>query len=150
LSCTSVRSGGAGETAGIICNFIDAISVVEPRIGELSIGSWDRLAHIDIDAGWPGRLNGCSAYDWFFRAPDGESYEQAFARASSWLKELNGVTVAVSHGLIGRIIRGAYLRLAREQSLSLPVSHQVIWHLTDIEALTPPADAEPVSSEPRC
>jgi broad specificity phosphatase PhoE len=143
--------GRARETAEIMCNFLDATSIVEPRIGEVSIGSWDGLTHTDIDAVWPGQLNGCSAYDWFFRAPDGESYEVAFGRVSSWLKELEGVIVAVSHGLTGRIIRGAYLGLAREQTLLLPVPHEVIWHFAEhrIEALTPPADAGSISAEPR-
>jgi broad specificity phosphatase PhoE len=129
--------GRARETAEIICNFIDAAPVIEPRIQEVSIGSWDGLTRIDIDAGWPGRLAGCSAYDWFFRAPDGESYQEALVRVSSWLMELKGVTVAVSHGLTGRIIRGAYLALTREQALALPVPQQVIWHLVAhrVEAL---------------
>jgi broad specificity phosphatase PhoE len=111
--------GRTRETAEIICNFIDAAPVIEPRIQEVSIGSWGGLTRVGIDAGWPGRLNGCNAFDWFFRAPDGEPYEGALARVSSWLNELNGVIVAVSHGLAGRIIRGAYLGLAREQTLSL-------------------------------
>jgi broad specificity phosphatase PhoE len=132
--------GRTRETAEIICNFIDAAPVIEPRIQEVSIGSWDGLTRIDIDAGWPGRLNGCSAFDWFFRAPDGEPYEGALARVSSWLNELNGVIVAVSHGLAGRIIRGAYLGLTREQTLSLPVPQEIIWHLVErrVEALAPP------------
>jgi broad specificity phosphatase PhoE len=132
--------GRARETAEIICNFIDAAPVIEPRIQEVSIASWDGLAHVDIDAGWPGRLDGCNAYDWFFRAPDGESYQEALLRVSSWLMELKGVTVAISHGLTGRIIRGAYLGLTREQALSLPVPQQIIWHLVAnrVEALAPP------------
>ncbi len=131
--------GRTRETAEIICNFIDAPLVIEPRIQEVSIGSWDGLTRIDIDAGWPGRLNGCNAYDWFFRAPDGESYEEALARVSSWLTVLKGVTVAVSHGLASRIIRGAYLGLTREQTLSLPVPQDIIWHLAEhrVEALAP-------------
>jgi hypothetical protein len=61
-------------------------------------------------------------------------------RVRSWLIELKGVTIAVSHRLTGRIIRGAYLGLAREQALSLPVLRQVIWHLVErrAEALAPP------------
>jgi broad specificity phosphatase PhoE len=53
--------GRAREAAEIICNFIDAAPVIEPRIQEVSIGSWDGLTHVDRDAGWPGRLNGCNA-----------------------------------------------------------------------------------------
>jgi broad specificity phosphatase PhoE len=131
--------GRTRETAKIICSFIDAAPVIEPRIREVSIGSWDGLTRIDIDAGWPGRLDGCNTYDWFFRAPDGESYQEVLVRVSSWLTELKGVTVAVSHGLAGRIIRGAYLGLTRKQTLSLPVSQEVIWHLVEhrVEALAP-------------
>lgn len=39
--------------------------------------------------------------------------------------------VAVSHGLLGRIIRGVYLGLPKEQALALPVPQDVIWHLHD-------------------
>ena len=102
----------------------------------MSIGLRDGLTHTGSHARRRGRLNGGSAYDWFFRAPEGESCEEAFGRA------LNGVTVAVSHGLTGRIIRGARLGLAREQTLSLAVPQEVIWHLAGhrIEALTPRAE----------
>jgi len=118
--------GRARETAEIIRTFVDAAPIIEPRIREVSIGSWDGLTHSDIDAGWPGALNGCNAYDWFFRAPEGESYDEALARICSWLSELTNVTVAVSHGLAGRIIRGAYLGLTRERTLSLPVHQEII------------------------
>jgi broad specificity phosphatase PhoE len=132
--------GRTRETAEIIRDFIDASPVIEPRIQEVSIGSWDGLTRIDINAGWPGRLDGYNVYEWFFRAPDGESYQEALVRVSSWLMELRGATVAVSHGLVGRIIRGAYLGLTREQTLSLPVPQEIIWHLVEhrVEALAPP------------
>jgi broad specificity phosphatase PhoE len=137
--------GRTRETAEIIRNFVDAAPILEPRIQEVSIGSWDGLTRTDIDAGWPGRLNGCNAYDWFFRAPDGESYEEALARVCSWLRELTSVTIAVSHGLAGRIIRGAYLGLGREQTLLLPVHQEIIWHLVDcrVDAIVRPADTRP-------
>lgn len=103
----------------------------DDRIAEVSIGSWNGLTHVDIDAQWPGQLDGTTAFDWYFRSPDGESYDAAVARATAWLNALQGVTLAVSHGLIGRIIRGAYLGLTREETLCLPVPQDVIWHLAD-------------------
>jgi broad specificity phosphatase PhoE len=132
--------GRTRETAEIIRNIVVAAPILELRIQEVSIGSWDGLTHTDIDAGWPGRLNGCNPYEWFFRAPDGESYEEAFARVCSWLRELKNVTIAVSHGLARRIIRGAYLGLTREETLSLPVHQEIIWHLVDrrVEAIAGP------------
>lgn len=51
------------------------------------------------------------------------------ARVNQWLDSLQGVVLAVSHGLIGRLIRGAYLNLSREDALGLPVPQNVIWRL---------------------
>lgn len=103
----------------------------DARLAEVSIGAWDGLTHVDIDAGWPGRLDGTTPFNWFFRSPDGESYDAAKARVTDWLGELEGVVVAVSHGLVGRLIRGVYLGLSQDEALSLPVTHDVIWRLTD-------------------
>lgn len=101
------------------------------RLAEVSAGSWDGLSQTDIDAQWPGRLDGATQFDWYFRAPDGESYEDAMARVASWLAELTGVVVAVSHGLLSRLIRGTYLGLPRDEALSLPVPQGVIWRMAD-------------------
>jgi broad specificity phosphatase PhoE len=52
------------ETAKIVRQYADcAVSVLEPRIQEVTTGSWDGLTHTDIDAGWPELLNGSDAFD---------------------------------------------------------------------------------------
>lgn len=110
----------------------------DERLAEVSVGSWDGLTQFDIDAQWPGLLYGSTQFDWFFRSPDGESYQAAFERTTDWLSGLHGIVVAVSHGLVGRIIRGAYLDLSSGDSLSLPVPQDVIWRLVEgrIEAIS--------------
>ena len=92
---------------------------------------------VDIDHQWPGLLDGSTPFDWFFRSPDGEAFEAAQARTKSLLEEIEGIAVIVSHGLIGRIIRGAYANLSMAEALALPVPQDVIWHLHDrrIEAI---------------
>jgi broad specificity phosphatase PhoE len=114
----------------------------EPRIREVTIGSWDGLTHEDIDAGWPGMLHGSDRFNWYFRAPNGEAYDQAVNRVVAWLAEVQGTVVAVSHGLTGRLIRGAYLGLPRREALSLPVPQDIVWRLADsrIEALRATTD----------
>lgn len=109
----------------------------DARLAEVSLGSWDGLTLVDIDHKWPGVLDGSSPFDWFFRSPDGESYDAARERAMAWLDDPAGVVVAVSHGLIGRIIRGAYADLPKAETLALPVPQDVIWRLCDgkIEAI---------------
>lgn len=94
--------GRTRQTASIIasCGQFPALKF-DDRLAEVSVGSWDGLTHIDIDAQWPGRLDGSTPFDWFFRSPDGESYEAAINRATEWLRDTQGVVIAVSHGLIG-------------------------------------------------
>ncbi len=124
--------GRVRETTALIRSFGD---FPEPqwdrRIAEVSVGSWDGLTHVDIDAQWPGLLNGTTPFDWFFRSPDGETYDAAMARVTEWLDTVSGVVLAVSHGLIGRLIRGAYLDLTKDDALCLPVPQDVIWRLAD-------------------
>lgn len=131
--------GRTRQTASIVASFGDFPETqFDERLAEVSVGSWDGLTHIDIDAQWPGLLDGSTPFDWFFRSPDGESYEAAFERTTEWLHGLRGIVVAVSHGLIGRIIRGAYLDLSKDDALSLPVPQDVIWRLAEgqIEAIS--------------
>lgn len=121
--------GRARQTAEIIRGFRDGACRFDPRLREVTLGSWDGLAHDDIDARWPGLLDGSSPFDWFFRSPDGESYQHASLRVRAWLREANGIIIAVSHGLVGRLIRGAYLDLTAAEALALPVPQDVIWRL---------------------
>jgi broad specificity phosphatase PhoE len=123
--------GRTRQTATIIAGLAQLPAAqCDERLAEVSLGSWDGLTHVDIDAQWPGLLDGCTPFDWFFRSPDGESYDAVFRRAETWLDERQGVTVAVSHGLISRVIRGAYGGLSMAEALSLPVPQDVIWKLS--------------------
>ena len=63
-------------------------------------------------------------------------------RLVAWLAEVQGTVVAISHGLTGRLIRGAYLGLPRREALSLPVPQDIVWRLADglIEALRAATD----------
>ena len=123
--------GRTVQTASIIADISNLPSPqYDNRLVEVSLGSWDGLTHIDIDAQWPGALDGSTPFDWYFRSPDGESYDTALERVSHWLEDQQGVTIAVSHGLTSRIIRGAYGGLFREEALSLPVPQDVVWRLS--------------------
>lgn len=124
--------GRTRQTAAILIDRSGLQSpVYDGRLAEVSMGSWDGLTQFEIDMEWPGMLDGSSAFDWYFRSPDGESYAAALQRVRDWLGEVEGKVIAVSHGLIGRIIRGAYLDLSIEEALMLPVPQDVIWRLSD-------------------
>ena len=122
--------GRTRDTAAILARHRTyAPTTFDLRLQEVTTGSWDGLDHGAIDAGWPGCLDGSTAFDWYFRSPDGEGYEAAHGRAQGWLRDVVQTVVAVSHGLLGRLIRGAYLGLPRDEALCLPVPQHVVWRL---------------------
>lgn len=124
--------GRARQTHAIIAAYFGPTSVrYDHRLREVSAGSWDGLSLEDIDAQWPSVLEGAGQFDWYFRSPDGESYDAAMMRVGDWLADVSGTVLAVSHGLVGRLIRGAYLGLPRDEALKLPVPQDIIWVLED-------------------
>lgn len=124
--------GRARQTAKFITGSIPLTMKAEPRLMEVTVGSWDGMTLYEIDQEYPGALNGTNAFDWYFRSPDGETFDQVCARAASWLADIASVpTIAVSHGLTGRIIRGVYLGLSQREMLVLPVPQNGFYRLQD-------------------
>ena len=122
--------GRAKQTSDIVRSFGNYPRAQSTkRLAEVTAGSWDGLTQEEIDAEWPGTLDAATQFDWYFRAPDGESYDEAMARVEAWMLGLSGIVVAVSHGLLSRLIRGSYLGLPKDQTLSLSVQQGIIWRL---------------------
>jgi broad specificity phosphatase PhoE len=105
--------------------------IAEPRLKEVSIGSWDGMSHFEIGMEYPDALSGTDAFDWFFCSQDGERIEAVKARVSAWLAEATMPSVAISHGLTGRIVRGVYLGLSRREMLELPLPEDGFFVLSD-------------------
>jgi broad specificity phosphatase PhoE len=125
--------GRTQETAAIVRQHVALQLRDEPRLAEVSLGSWDGLTEYEIDIEHPGARAGTTAFDWYFRSPDGENFEAARARVASWLAEerVEQTLVAVSHGLIGRLLRGVFLGLSTEATLELPIPQDAIFELID-------------------
>jgi probable phosphoglycerate mutase len=126
----------ARETARIVTSRfpVAILPMLDPRLAEVTLGAWDGLTMTDIDALSPGALDGSDPFDWYFRAPDGETFEAVRARAQEWLSDVGrsaGPVVAISHGLTGRVIRGVFAELDQRSMLQLPVSQTALWHLHD-------------------
>ena len=134
-STTPVRAyvnplGRAIETASIIVQSIPLDTVLEPRISEVSAGTWDGMSMDEIEMEYPAALAGLTRYDWYFRSPDGEAFELAFDRVSAWLKDVESPAIVVTHGVASRLIRGAYLGLSRTDMLQLPVPQDGLFCLS--------------------
>jgi len=123
--------GRVRQTAERIQEKVPLPSVDDERLVEVTTGSWDGMTRFEIDNEFPGHLDGSDAFDWYFRAPDGESFDNACKRAMSWIADVQHPTIAISHGLFGRILRGVFLGLSKQEMLALPVPQDGFYRLHD-------------------
>lgn len=124
--------GRARRTAEIIaeCLSRDTMLRFDDRLKEISIGGWDGLHRNEIAALCPGIFDR-DYYGWYFRTPDGETYETFAARVAAWLADAgDGPLIVVTHGIVTRVLRGLYAGLPRATALSLPVPQDRIFRLT--------------------
>jgi broad specificity phosphatase PhoE len=123
--------GRARETARLVSKSVPLTFVDEPRLVEISVGAWDGMSLYEIGIEFPGALDGADAFDWFFRSPDGETFEDATKRVRSWLSDVSTPTVAISHGLTGRLVRGVYMGMSKREMLELAVPQTGFYRLYD-------------------
>lgn len=123
--------GRARETADRIHRVLPLTTRDDERLMEVSVGSWDGLTRFEIDNEFPRALDQTDAFDWYFRSPDGESFDTACNRARSWIESVQQPTIAISHGLFGRLIRGVYSGLSMREMLELPVPQDGFYCLRD-------------------
>ncbi|MGR9246743.1 histidine phosphatase family protein [Rhizobium leguminosarum] len=121
--------GRTQETAARIERVLPLAARPESRLMEVTVGSWDGMTKFEIDNEFPGMLGGSDAFDWYFKSPDGESFDAACARAKDWIAGIHGPTVAISHGLFGRLVRGVYAGLSKQEMLELPVPQDGFYRL---------------------
>ncbi|PNQ21049.1 histidine phosphatase family protein [Rhizobium sp. YIC5082] len=123
--------GRVRQTAERVQAKVPLQSVEDDRLVEVTTGSWDGMTRFEIDNEFPGTLDGSNAFDWYFRSPDGESFDEVCKRATSWISDVRHPTIAISHGLFGRILRGVFVGLLKQEMLELPVPQDGFYRLND-------------------
>lgn len=122
--------GRAQRTAGFVAEATGLPIETDARLAEICCGAWEgrlraEIAHIHPDA--------FATREWFFGAPGGETFEDVTARASDWLGTLppepQRRIIAVSHGVWGRLLRGAYAGLDRQATLDQDVPQDAVYTL---------------------
>lgn len=133
-SLVASPQGRARRTAEIISEALGSIAPlrVDERLREHSLGSWDGLTYNELEARFPHIFEGEDRHDWYFRAPNGESYAALAARIGEWLGEQDETApvIVVAHGLVSRVLRGLYAGLPRAVALTLPVPQDRIFRLS--------------------
>ena len=133
--------GRALATASIILRAFALPSAsyeIDDRLREIDFGDWTALT-IDkvrnLDAGlWAAR----EADPWTVRPPNGESYADVAERALSWFKSQREDTIAVTHGVFGRVLRGTLQGLTGNAIRHLDEPHDCVFRIcgTKVDTLT--------------
>jgi broad specificity phosphatase PhoE len=106
---------------------------LDARLSEISMGAWDGLLLSEIETLRPGFDTASPPPDWYMRSPDGETYDAFAARLSDWLdgeRHRDGPLIVVTHGVAGRVIRGLYAGLGKNEALTLPVPQDALYRLS--------------------
>jgi probable phosphoglycerate mutase len=128
--------GRAQRTAELIrdAGGFTAPILTEPRITEISLGRWDGMTDEEIEGFFPKAREGTTRYNWFFAAPEGETYAAFSGRLISWLDEAKAgplPLICVSHGVASRVLRGIYTGLTKEAGLELATPQDAFFRLAD-------------------
>jgi len=101
----------------------------DERLAEIDLGEWTGILADEVKVKdrerWEARLKD----KWNVPCPGGESYSMAAARAESWLASVTEPTVAISHGVFGRVLRALYLGLPPAEISGMEEPHGSIFRL---------------------
>lgn len=122
--------GRARRTAGMVAQATGLPIEIDARLAEICCGEWEGRLRADIAHIHPEIF---ATREWFFGAPGGETFEDVTARAIDWLGSLppepERRVIAVSHGVWGRLLRGAYAGLDRQETLNQDVPQDAVYTL---------------------
>lgn len=129
LYCST--AGRTRATAEIAMPGVPA--VLDDRLREISLGSWDGLTGAEIAATGgnpPGAFGEGDGFWWYDTTP-GEKFAGLKARIDAFATELTGPAVIVTHGIASMFLRGALLGLDLDGIADLPGGQGVVYHLKD-------------------
>ena len=123
--------GRARATADVISTRLGGLSVdLDDRLKEMSWGAFDGRLRAELEAEEPETFGRTG---WAFDAATGESYEAVSERVGAWLADLppepERRVIAVAHGISGRVLRGLYANLDRDEASLQDVPQDAVYLL---------------------
>lgn len=122
--------GRARQTAAFIAESLGVGVEIDERLVEIAFGDWEGRLRDEVAPQHPELF---ASREWLVSPPGGETYEQVWARVTAWLgdqpPEPERRIIAVSHGLTGRLLRGAYVGLSRHETLMQDVPQDAVFRL---------------------
>jgi probable phosphoglycerate mutase len=122
--------GRAQASARIIGERLGLPVQLEPRLKEVSVGAWEGRLREEVRADHPDLF---VDHGWMFHGPGGETYGDVLVRVSAWLAEQGPDDarrlIVVSHGVAGRLLRGAYAGLSRADTIAQDIPQNALFAL---------------------
>jgi probable phosphoglycerate mutase len=79
---------------------------IAPELMEITFGTWEGFTLGELAITGPEEVKAREADKWGYVPPEGESYAMATERVRRFAEAITRDTVAVSHGAVGRCLRG--------------------------------------------
>lgn len=115
----SSPQGRAQQTAEIV--FGGRPFCTDPRLAEIDIGGFTGRLMSELHAEHPHLFPDATRLDWYDSAPDGEGLRGLMARCQSFLDDLSGPALIVTHGITLRMLRLIAMRASMHRLAELPV-----------------------------
>ena len=104
---------------------------LEPQLMEVHYGHWEGHLASELAETDPQGVAAKALDPFGWRPTGGESYADLMDRIAAWLKTVERDTVAISHGGVSRVARGAVLGLATAEVPYLDVPQDKVLILRD-------------------
>ena len=112
----------------------------DPRLVEVSFGVYEGRLHTELSSGEMAIAGERDADFWFFRPPEGESYEDVAERIRKFASaELKGPSIIVAHGGILRILRCLIEDFPAERAVNWFPPQDSVVHFIDGKSVVYPA-----------
>jgi broad specificity phosphatase PhoE len=124
--------GRARETAQAIADRLDVTIEIDERVSEIAFGDWEGRLRDEVAPQHPEMF---ASREWLVSPPGGETFEDVWTRISAFMADLapepERRVIVVSHGMAGRVLRGVYAGLSRQQTLDQDVPQDAVYRLMD-------------------
>ncbi len=131
MAAFSSPQGRAVETAGIAVAPLLAELRTDARLREIDVGEWTGRLRAELHpAGAEAEEFDADDIALYGGAPGGEGLVALQARCASFLGDLTGPGLVVSHGITSRMLRVVALGLEEDALADMPGGQGVVHHLS--------------------
>ena len=131
FQCWSSPQGRAQDTARIAMSGLVQPIRIDHRLSEIRVGDWEGQTRSDILIDRPLDESGEGDFDLYERAPGGEGFAALHTRCATFLDELEGPSVIVTHGMTSRMLRLILQDMDISEMGQIEGGQGVVFHFKD-------------------